>query len=70
MNFAVRIVLNEVGRKRVCESIQFNIGNLDEISDIRVRHGILSEYIQSIEIIESSKWKGWKYPDEILPKWK
>ena len=69
MSFAVRIVLNEMGRKKIASSIQFNAENLSDISEAKVGYGILTEYIQSIEIIESSKWNGWKYPDKILPKW-
>ena len=69
MSFAVRIVLNEIGRKKIASSVQSNVENLCDISEMKTSYGILTEYIQSIEIIESSKWNGWKYPDKILPKW-
>lgn len=61
MRFAVKVTINEKGRKRLFESIQMTIYKMDELPVKLWNHDIKDSDIKTIEIIESSHWDGYKH---------
>lgn len=58
--FAVHIIFNEKGKKKVGESLQCHITTIEGLSEKLEQYDIKSEHIKAIEIIDSKHWKGWR----------